>query len=84
LEKLKWFLYLSAVLLIGIPISIVLMDDNVTFSSTFSNTVISTAIVLVILGKMINIYIKRKENKSFVSDVGIIIGIFIVLVARLV
>lgn len=60
------------------------MDDSITFSSAFSNIIISTAIVLVILGKMLNIYIKRKENKSFVSDVGVIIGIFIVLVARFV
>jgi predicted tellurium resistance membrane protein TerC len=84
MEKLKWLFYLIAFMLISIPTSIVLMDDDVTFSSTFSNTVISTAIVLVILGKLINVYKKRKENKSFVSDIGIIIGITIVLITNFV
>ncbi|KHF39252.1 hypothetical protein [Halalkalibacter okhensis] len=80
--KWKWLFYLVAILLIGIPISIVLMSDEVTFSSTFSHTVISTAMVLVILGKMITVFEKRNKKKSFASDIGMIIGISIVLVLR--
>ncbi|MBM4763718.1 histidine kinase [Bacillus sp. B15-48] len=82
MEKLKWFLYLSAVLLVGVPMSIVLMSDDVTFSSTFSHSIISTAFVLVILGKMITVQEKRKDNKRFASDIGIMIGLSIVLVTR--
>lgn len=82
MEKWKWCLYLTALLLIGIPITIVLLSDAITFSSSFSNTVTSTAIILFIFGKMITVHKKRKENKSYASDIGIIIGISIVLVAR--
>jgi hypothetical protein len=84
MDKLKWFLYLSASLLIVIPTSVVLMSDDVTFSSTFSNIIISTAIILFILGKMITISEKRKGNKSFAPDIGAVIGLFIVLVFRLI
>ncbi|WP_239094247.1 histidine kinase [Bacillus sp. B15-48] len=62
--------------------SIVLMSDDVTFSSTFSHSIISTAFVLVILGKMITVQEKRKDNKRFASDIGIMIGLSIVLVTR--
>nr|WP_246879848.1 histidine kinase [Bacillus suaedae] len=81
---MKWFLYLSAALLIFIPISIVLMSDTITFSSTFSKIVISTGIILVIFGKVLSLLEKRKENKSFSTDIGIITGLLIALVARFV
>ena len=83
MEKLKWFLYFIAIMCLFIPISIVLMSDNVTYSSTFSNVVITMALVLVILGKMIDIYEKKKESKSYATDIGIIIGLSIVLVIRI-
>ncbi|WP_249872505.1 histidine kinase [Oceanobacillus saliphilus] len=82
--RLKWFLYLCAVLLIVIPTSIFLIFDGVTFPTTLSNTSINTAILLVILGKIITIYEKKKENKSLAPDIGIIIGVSIVLVTRFV
>ena len=84
MRKLKLFLYLSAVLLMGIPTSIVLISEDVTFSSKFSNTIISTALGLVIIGKSITLYQKRKDNKSFAPDIGVIIGLAIVLVTRFV
>jgi uncharacterized integral membrane protein len=77
MNKLKWFLYFSAVLLILIPILIVAMSD-VSFNSTFSNTVISIALISVILGKTITILQKRKENKSSASDIGAVIGLCII------
>ena len=80
--KLKWFMYFSATLLIFIPTSVVLMSDDVTFSSLFSNVVISTAIVLVILGIMVTIFEKKKANKSFAPDIGAVIGLLIVLFIR--
>ena len=80
--KLKWFMYFSAALLIFIPTSVVLMSDDVTFSSLFSNVVISTAIVLVILGIMVTIFEKKKANKSFAPDIGAVIGLLIVLFIR--
>lgn len=79
MDKWKLFLYLSAILLIVIPISIVLMTD-VPFHSIFSHTVLNAAIILVILGKMITIFEKRKESKSYAPDLGAIIGLSIVLI----
>ncbi|MDL4842388.1 histidine kinase [Aquibacillus rhizosphaerae] len=77
----KWraFLYISALFLIVIPISIVLMTDD-PFRSIFSNLVISLAIILVILGKSITVVEKRKESKRFAPDIGAIIGLSIVLI----
>ncbi|WP_077617513.1 histidine kinase [Bacillus sinesaloumensis] len=84
MEKMKWFLYLSALLLIGIPIFIVLFSDDVTFSSTFSHIVLSIGILLFISGKLIAISEKKKESKRLAPDIGVVIGLFIVLVFRLV
>ncbi|WP_068676694.1 histidine kinase [Oceanobacillus sp. Castelsardo] len=83
MSKWSYFLYLTAVLSIVIPILTVLMTD-VPFSSIFSHTVLSIAIILVIIGKLITIFQKRKEIKSFVPDVGVVIGLFIVLIISLI
>lgn len=80
--KLKWILYLAAILLIAIPTLIVLISDA-TFSSTFSHTIISVAIIFVILGKMITVLEKRKKHQSVAPDIGIIIGLFIVFIIDL-
>lgn len=82
MEKTKWLLYLSSFLLIIIPIFKVIITD-VPLSSFFSHSVISTAILLVIIGKMITIFEKRKESKRFAQDIGVIIGLSLVLFIRL-
>ncbi|MDX5473924.1 MAG: histidine kinase [Bacillaceae bacterium] len=82
--KLKWLLYLLAVTFLSIPTAIVLMQDDITYSTTLISIFITAALVLAILGKMIDIYEKRIENKSVASDIGIIIGLLIVLVTRIV
>ncbi|MCK0470543.1 histidine kinase [Halalkalibacter sp. APA_J-10(15)] len=84
MNKWKWVLYVSAALFIIIPISVVLISDHSTFSSAFSHTVISIAILLVILGKVVTILEKRKGNRSFVPDVGAVIGLSMVLVFSLI
>ncbi|WP_186580180.1 histidine kinase [Aquibacillus kalidii] len=80
--KLKFSFYLSSVLLIVIPISIVLMTD-VPFHSSFSHIVIGIAFIIFTLGKSITIFEKRKEAKSFAKDVGAIIGLSIGFIAFL-
>lgn len=77
--KLKVFLYLSAALLIVIPTLIVFMSD-LPFSSTFSSTVISIAIILMNLGILLTVFQKRKENKNIAGEIGAIIGLSIVLI----
>jgi|SRR5690625_2333821 len=61
-------------MLIGIPTIIVLLSD-VPFSSTFSHTIINTAIICVILGKMITVLEKKKKRHHFASDIGVMIGL---------
>lgn len=79
LEKIKWLLYLIAALLVGFPIFFAVAFD-VPFSSTFSNIVLSLAIILLMIGKTITILRKNKENNTFSSDIGAVIGLFIVLI----
>ncbi|WP_026909111.1 hypothetical protein [Paucisalibacillus globulus] len=83
MNKWKLPLYIIAILLVIIPTIIVLITD-IPFSSTFSRSVLSAAIILVILGKMITIIEKRKHTKSFAPDVGIVIGLSIALVLSLI
>jgi len=81
LEKVKWFMYTVAGLLILIPTMYVIISDT-SFSSVTSNFLIFLAILLVILGKLISLLDKKKENRSYAFDMGAIIGLSIVLIIR--
>lgn len=76
--KVRFSLYLSAILLIAMPTLFVLISDN-PFGSTFSQIVISSALIFVISGKSITLFEKVKVGQRFATDIGIIIGLFIVL-----
>lgn len=77
MEKVKWFMYTVAGLLIVIPIMYVIISDT-SFSSLTSNILISIAILLVVLGKVISVMDKMKEKRSYAADLGAIIGLSIV------
>ncbi|WP_407268820.1 histidine kinase [Radiobacillus sp. PE A8.2] len=79
MEKWRFALYLSALFLVVVPISIVLITD-VPFDSFFSHVVLSIAIILVMLCKTITLFEKRRAKKRFSSDIGALIGLSIVLV----
>lgn len=81
MEKVKWFMYTVAGLLIVIPTMYVIISDT-SFSSVTSNVLIFLAIMLVILGKLITLLDKKKENRSYAIDMGAIIGLSIVLIIR--
>jgi uncharacterized membrane protein len=81
MNKLKLILYVSAVLIIATPTLIVFISDT-TFSSTTSNTVITISIVFIVLGKIINIIEKKKENNRIAIDIGVIVGLAIVILLR--
>ncbi|WP_245840058.1 hypothetical protein [Sutcliffiella horikoshii] len=49
-----------------------------------SNILISIAILLVILGKLISVFEKKKENGRYAVDIGAIIGLAIVLIIGIV
>lgn len=79
MEKVKWYMFTVAGLLIVIPTMYVFIFDT-GFSSLTSNILISIAILLVILGKLISVIEKKKENRSYAVDIGAIIGLSIVLI----
>ena len=81
MEKVKWFMYTVAGLLIVIPTMYVIISDT-SFSSVTSNVLIFLAIMLVILGKLITLLDKKKENRSYAIDMGAIIGLTIVFFIR--
>ncbi|TYS58742.1 histidine kinase [Sutcliffiella horikoshii] len=83
MEKVRWFLYTVAGLLIVIPTMYVFIADTY-FSSVTSNILISKAILLVILGKLISVFEKKKENGRYAVDIGAIIGLAIVLIIGIV
>ncbi|WP_416150020.1 histidine kinase [Salipaludibacillus sp. HK11] len=64
-----------------IPMLIVMMTDDPN-SSVFSNIVVNTLIILVILGKMITVLEKRKGNKRYAPDIGAVIGLSILFKQR--
>lgn len=65
-----------------IPISIVLATE-ITFSAIVSKILISTALAFIILGKIITVIKKGKNHHSIPKDIGIVIGLVIVLISRL-
>ncbi|MDV4152717.1 hypothetical protein R0131_17960 [Clostridium sp. AL.422] len=80
--KLTTILYYIAVLIIIIPVSIVLVRD-ITVSSTFSKIIIGTAGAFIIIGKLLVIINKKKEEKNISVDIGILTGIIIALIGYL-
>ncbi|WP_234123513.1 hypothetical protein [Clostridium hydrogenum] len=80
--NLNLILYVIALLIVLIPISIILVTD-VPFSSSFSKTSISTALGFVISGKLLALLKKNKGDKSISLDIGIILGILIVFISNL-
>lgn len=80
--RLSSILYIIAALLVFIPISIVLVME-ITFSAIVSKILISTTLTLIILGKILTIIKKGKNDHSIPKDIGIVIGLLIVLISRL-
>ncbi|AJA46997.1 hypothetical protein CPAST_c08970 [Clostridium pasteurianum DSM 525 = ATCC 6013] len=75
-------LYLMALLIILIPITIVFVTD-VPFSSTFSKISINTAFAFVMAGKILTLIKKKKTDKNIFVDIGILIGIFMAFIFNL-
>ena len=80
--KLTTILYYLAVLIIIIPVIIVFVTDT-PFNSYFSKIVIGTAGIFIIIGKLFVIINKKKENKSISGDIGILTGITLALIERI-
>ncbi len=67
-------LYILASLIILIPICVVLIA-NITLSSLFSSISISTAFILILMGKVLSILKSKFENKNISIDISVLIGI---------
>ena len=81
--KATTILYYLAVLIIIIPLSIVLVTDT-AFNSSFSKIIIGLAGFLFIIGKLLVIINKKKENKNISGDVGILTGITLALISYII
>lgn len=81
--KNKWslFLYIIAFIIILASIFIVLVKD-VALDVTLGRTLVSIALILVIIGKLLTVLEKRKANLRISADIGIVIGLLVVLVFR--
>ncbi len=77
--KLTKIAYYIAALTILIPITIVLIRD-IPFNESFSKVVIGIAGSFIIIGKLFVIINKKKENRNISVDVGILIGIILVVI----
>lgn len=79
-NKLSFILYLIAVLLISIPISIALVTDN-TFNSFYSEIFVNTAIIFVIVGSILTVVKKTIADRKVQWDgIGSITGLLILLI----
>lgn len=82
MNKLIKILYLLASLVIIIPISIVIITDT-AFSSSVSKMSITIAFIFLILGNILSILKKKKEDKDIKMDIGLTIGFLIALISHL-
>lgn len=81
--KVTTILYYLAVLIIIIPLSIVFVT-NTAFDSFFSKIIMGLAGFLFIIGKLLVIINKKKENKNISGDAGILIGITLALISYII
>ncbi|MDQ0229892.1 histidine kinase [Metabacillus malikii] len=77
----KWMMYSTALLIVVIPTTIALFSAT-SFSSSFSHTMITLAILLVIAAKLLNVVQKRQQNKTYAGDVGAVVGLLLVVIIR--
>lgn len=78
----KWRLifYLIAASIVLIPISIVLITDN-TFKLFSSEVIVNTALLFIIIGKILTAYKENIENGCINwGSIGVITGLLIVFV----
>ena len=81
MNKLSQILYIIAVVVLLILLILVSVADF-TFSGFVGRSITNTAITLFLIGLILTIVQKKKEDKKISADVGIVIGISIVLVSR--
>lgn len=79
-SNLNCILYLIGILIIIIPIGIVFVTE-ITFSSFLSKILLCSSLAFIIVGKILTANKKNKGDKSIPGDIGVIIGLLIVLVS---
>lgn len=82
LGRYSLLLYTLALLLLVVPILITLGTDE-SYGLSWHLLLTNIAIGLLLVGKVLSLIQKRKENKSIVADASIILVLLIILVPRL-
>ncbi|WP_042146864.1 hypothetical protein [Paucisalibacillus sp. EB02] len=80
--KYSLVLYILALLLLVVPVLITLGTDE-NYGLTWHLLFTNIAIGFLLLGKVLSLIQKRKENKSIIADTSIIVVLFIIFVPRL-
>jgi len=80
--RLSRVFYLVALLIFLIPAAIAIVTD-VPFSSASSKIFICTALGFIIMGKLLTLLKKNRGDKSIPIDIGVLIGILIAFIARI-
>ena len=77
----KWF-YIIALIIIIVPTAIVMVSD-IGFSDLFSKIFISTALILVVIGRALTACSRSKGDNRLYNDIAVIIALLIIIVSRL-
>ena len=79
--KANYPLYVIAALLIFIPTWFALRNE-IIYSSSFITMVIDAVLLLFIIGKLVTIREKKRENQPIARDVGIVLGLLALFIVR--
>lgn len=80
-KRIRFALYFISIMLLVIPACVVIVTD-VPFSPISTKVFICTSISLIIIGNVLNVVEKGLKDKSTHINIGFIIGLFIVLINR--
>ena len=81
MKKVSSLLYVVAAFFVMIPICIVLVTDK-PFTSFQSEMFTLGALLSIIIGKLVTVIDKRRNNEKLAKDIGILLGLVIVLIAH--
>ncbi|SFI23226.1 hypothetical protein SAMN05192551_10954 [Tindallia magadiensis] len=81
-KMIRSLLYVMAVITIAIPVSMVLIDEGVTFSPLVGNIIINVSGGCFILGKLITLYDKWYEEQPVSFHVAFILGTLFAMLQR--
>lgn len=78
-NQISIILYALGIMIIIIP-SLIIFISGGGFSAHFSKVILSIAMICMEIGLIIKAIVKREEGKFIVKEIGIIIGLLLVII----